>query len=172
MHYRVSADDLIVEVSSDWDPAAVAHGAEGSTSDRIIGRPLDAFLSGDATRMFVHAALQAARLRPGARVLPYRCDTPLERRRFDMVLVADASGGVTVEHRLVERQPRTARDPRAPGGAVWRCSQCLAIRRAGSAVWEDCSGPGDAPLAQDVCPTCARALFAPEPVATTMPDAG
>lgn len=164
MYYRLDAEDRIVELSADWDAVALAHGGDAAASHAILGRRLDEFLSGDATRMFVRAAVQAARIRPGARVLPYRCDTPQERRRFDMVLVADEGGGVTVEHRLTELLPRSSRAPRAPAAfAGLRCSQCLAIRRVGRSDWEDCSDPGDAPLARDVCPACARALFEQDP---------
>lgn len=165
MHYVVDHSNRIVGVDGNWDANATeqSQGGAAPTGDKIIGRPLEEFLAGDATKMFVRAALDAARLLGESRRLPYRCDGPHERRRFEMVISPLAGGHVKVEHVLVEALPRIASRPRPrlASSAGWRCSQCLGVRLVGSTEW----GPADldlgALLAQDVCPSCARRLFEP-----------
>jgi hypothetical protein len=73
-------------------------------------------------------------------------------------------GLVKVEHRQVfaETPPTPRRDrPAGRAKAGWRCSQCLAVRLAGSAEWVEDEGPVG--LAQDVCPSCARQVFETPP---------
>ncbi len=167
MFYVIDASNSVVEVGSDWDSFLTNNGGVAHAErSRVIGQPLDRFLAGDATKMFVRAALDAARLFGQTRVLPYRCDSPTERRMFEMVICPADSGHVKVEHRLVSSQARPNRPagagdrPNAASTAGWRCSQCLAVRHAGSATWlsADLAGAGG-PLAQDVCPSCASMLF-------------
>jgi hypothetical protein len=129
----------------------------------VLGRPLESFLAGDATRMFVRASLEAVRLLGQTRVLPYRCDSPTERRQFEMVISLEDSGHVKVAHRLVNLEPRV-RHQRPPAGslvAAWRCSQCLSVRAAGAPEWVGADAVAlDGPPAEDVCPACASRLFA------------
>jgi hypothetical protein len=163
VHYVVDESNRIVGVDEGWDTSATEQAQPGAapTGDKIIGRPLVEFLAGDATKMFVRAALDAARLLGESRRLPYRCDGPHERRRFEMVISPLADGHVKVEHILVEAFPRIARHSRArlAVSAGWRCSQCLSVRLVGSTVWGDSNLDSSAPLAYDVCPSCARRLF-------------
>lgn len=150
-------------MDKDWDASATEQSQRNTapTRDKIIGRPLEAFLAGDTTKMFVHAALDAARLLGESRRLPYRCDGPQERRRFEMVISPLAGGHVKVEHVLVEVLPRIVRHARSrlDVSAGWRCSQCLLVRLVGSTEWGDSNLDMNAPLAHDVCPSCVRRLF-------------
>ena len=164
MFYVVDASNRVVEVDGDWDDTLSRNGgAAHALRSRVLGRPLESFLAGDATRMFVRASLDAVRLLGETRVLPYRCDSPTERQQFEMVISLQDSGHVKVAHRLLNREPRVRRQ-RPPVGslvAAWRCSQCLSVRAAGTPDWigADVAAP-DGPLAQDVCPACASRLFA------------
>jgi hypothetical protein len=164
VHYVVDQANRIVDVDGDWDVSAAEHteSAVAPTGAKIIGQPLEAFMAGDTTKMFVRSALDAARLLGETRRLPYRCDSPSERRRFEMVISPLAAGHVKVAHVLVEAMPRVARPAIAlPAvGAGWRCSQCLLVRLVGSHEWNDPGLDLSAPLADDVCPPCSRRLFA------------
>ncbi len=166
MFYVIDASNCVVDLDSDWDSSLSNNGgAAHATRDRVLGRPLDQFLAGDATKMFVRAALDAARRFGQTRTLPYRCDSPTERRQFEMVISPAGDGQVRVEHRLVSSQVRPARadKPSTHSSAGWRCSQCLAVRHAGSQCWVSADVAGlhvtEGPLAQDVCPSCASRLF-------------
>jgi hypothetical protein len=160
MLYVVDGTNRVVAVDRDWDAkAARTDGGAGVMRAQVVGQPLDRFIAGDATKMFVRAALDAARLLQQTRVLPYRCDSPEERRRFEMVISPLVDGNVQVEHRLVSSEARLPRGriPESPLQAGWRCSQCLWVRLAGSTEWRDVDG--FVPLAQDVCPPCGRRVF-------------
>lgn len=166
MHYVVDAANRIVDLDDDWDQAAAAsQGGPGSLRQQLIGRQLESCLLGDATKMFVRAALDAARVLGQTRVLPYRCDNAEQHRRFEMVVSPLPDGQVKVTHRLVLATPLTARraplrPATAPGG--WRCSQCLRVRLIGAADWTDLALLPQDLLAQDICPDCAGRLFEAE----------
>jgi hypothetical protein len=167
MHYLVDVSNRIVGVDEGWDAGAAenSHDGSGPTSDKIIGHLLEDFLVGDATKMFVRAALDAARLQGQSRRLPYRCDSSHERRRFEMVISPQADGQVKVEHVLIESVPRSPCSTRTPRigprlRAGWRCSQCLFVRLAGSTEWTASDMDAGVLLAKDVCPSCVRLLFA------------
>ncbi|MDO9236465.1 MAG: hypothetical protein Q7U28_10615 [Aquabacterium sp.] len=162
MHYVVDQTNRIIAVDDGWDDAAaLAQGGLGSMRASVMGRQLEDCMVGDATKMFVRTALDAARLLQQTRVLPYRCDAPDARRRFDMIISPIGGGQVKVEHRLVEAYPAAVRNkrPRRQGLAGWRCSQCLHVRLGGSDEWTDIDIEPQTILAQDVCPSCASNLF-------------
>ncbi len=162
MMYEVDAHNKVVDVDTEWDVEAErAAGSEGPLRQRILGRSLESFMAGDATKMFVRAALDAARILGEARVLPYRCDVPGERRYMEMVVSPLDDGHVRVTHRLVKAEAMPPRRPwprvRIVGG--WRCSQCCRVRLSGSEEWIETEDQFDARLLSDVCPECANALF-------------
>lgn len=153
MFYRVDREDRIVAVSEDWDAFAYANGGAGALGSRVLGRRLNDFLAGDTTRMYVAAAIQAARVLGRPRTLPYRCDSPHERRRFQMTLTPGADGTVTVSHALLDCVPRSPKPALAAAG--WRCSQCLAVRVEGGTEWLD-TAPPRALRGYEICPACER----------------
>jgi len=162
MMYEVDARNKVVDVDTEWDVEAQrAAGNAGPLRDRILGRPLESFMAGDATKMFVRAALDAARLLGETRVLPYRCDVPGERRYLEMVISPLADGHVRVAHRLVKTEPMPSRRslPRVRIVGGWRCSQCCRVRLSGSDEWIESEDQFEARLLSDVCPECANALF-------------
>jgi hypothetical protein len=166
--YEIDQDDRIVALNADWDiQAAQGDGGPRCTAAAIIGRPLMDFMAGDATRMFMRSALQAVRLLGQARTLPYRCDSPSERRRFEMVLGLLPCGGVRIEHVLVEQTPRFPGMQRlvrsghiAPG---WCCSQCLSVKLLGASEWQPPETRDAVLLAMDICPVCQNRLESQEP---------
>jgi rubredoxin len=162
VYYVVDRDNLIVDTHETWDNDARTTDMRGGTSrECIIGRRLEAFMVGDATKMFVRSALDAARLLGQTRTLPYRCDSAGQHRRFEMVISPLGGGQVRVEHRLLEARPRAQRASlKAPRALpAWRCSQCLFVRYSGHVEWRETDLEPAELLAQDVCPECARKLF-------------
>jgi hypothetical protein len=155
-------------VDEGWDAAAEqAQGRAGCKRANIIGRALEDFMVGDATKMFVRAALDAARILAQTRVLPYRCDSADQHRRFEMVISPMGDGCVQVEHRLVFAEPRGLRKPSSRARALvgLRCSQCLSVRIGGRTEWADAELEPGTMLAQDICPRCAGRLFQATPAA-------
>lgn len=138
--YTVDAEDRVTAVCPQWDLVATQGGGSAQAmASGVIGLPLNRFISGDATRMFMDAALQAVRLTGQPRILHHRCDTPTVRRRLEMTLVPLGGGAVRIEHRLIEQQLRVrtlvcetdADLVNGKAGSVWRCSLCLSIQHAG-----------------------------------------
>lgn len=136
--YEVDAKDRVTAVCPEWD--AIAQREGGTVNARrggVIGQPLSRFISGDVSRMYMDAALQAARVTGQPRTLRYRCDSPTKRRSLEMTLTPLGQGGVRIEHRLVEEQHRPrSLDVRTEAPSleessrtVWRCSVCLRLRR-------------------------------------------
>jgi hypothetical protein len=175
MHYVVDRANLIIDVDEGWDAQAVqVQGGLDSVRAKVIGQPLEAFMVGDATKMFVRAALDAARLLRQTRVLPYRCDTVGLLRRFEMVISPLDDGCVRVAHELVEARPIEIRrkEPRSRGLVGCRCSQCLRVRLNGGNRWMELELEPQALLAQDICPRCARRLFETSATASHAGDDG
>lgn len=175
MQYQVDAEDRIVALCQEWDAFAIANqdmkqatrqGAipgTGPVASRVLGRPLFDFITGDATRLFMHAVLDGVRIMGRPRILPYRCDSALERRWYEMEAQPLADGGVRVLHRLLDSQPRQA--PPLLCGKRWRCSQCLASRPLGRKVWVQEDVATGEVVGFDVCPACSSRLFGGEGLA-------
>jgi len=164
--YEIDAAGCVMAVCPEWDAVArQGGGAAGALQAGVIGRPLHQFISGDATRMYMDAALQAVRLLGQPRRLRYRCDTPTVRRSLEMTLVPLGGGGVRIQHGLIEQQPRLRPlvclpDERPAGegaGGVWRCSLCLRLQPAGQ-PWQAPEQVASPRLVvrYTVCPRCRQ----------------
>lgn len=145
--YELDAEDRVSAVCPEWNVVARRGGAHaGTLQGSVIGQPLMRFISGDATRMFMDAALQAVRVTGQYRTLRYRCDTPVARRTMEMTLTPQAGGAVRIEHRLIDQQARVrgglacytdqAPGTQTAGLEIMRCSMCLRLQRAGQ-PWEE-----------------------------------
>jgi hypothetical protein len=167
--YLVDRSNVILDAGDGWDEAAVqADGGLRALRTQIIGKPLESFIVGDATRMFVRACLDSARHKKSTRVLPYRCDSATDHRSFEMIITPLDQGHVRVEHALTEARLRARRSPlrqklnHSDVGSQrlgWRCSQCLCVRLLGQDDWRPLPLEPQQKLAQDVCPDCAQRLF-------------
>ena len=172
--YLLDRDNLIIDVSPDWDAAALAgQGSGNAFRHGVIGRPLGRFLAGDTTRMFIESALQASRLTQQPRLLNYRCDAPALSRQMQMHLVPLPDGWVRIEHTLVHARPRapalrfetrsTITRPSLSTPPWLRCSICLWVCTP-KGYWESPEHLQAArPLRVDytVCPRCQAEMTRP-----------
>jgi len=170
MQYRVDATDRIVELCSDWNRFALGNDGARAMADRVLGRPLFDFITGDSSRLFMHAVLDGVRTLCRPRMLPYRCDSPSERRWFQMTAHPLPGGGVLLLHQLTASQPRRPPLQRA-GVRRWCCSQCLASRPLGSQAWMQDDVTTVEVVGYDVCPSCSSRLFGGQDVETNMGSA-
>jgi hypothetical protein len=157
--YRVDAGGTIVDVDPDWDRFALANGGERATRHCVLGRPLSDFLTGDITRMYLDAALDAARMTGQPRVLAYRCDSPWQRRWLEMTLQPLPGGDVQVGHRLMRTEPRNSATRVRyvpPARTSWyRCSQCLRLLAGAKPTPDDDTASHDQlAVADTVCDRC------------------
>lgn len=167
--YLLDAQDRLIDVSAEWDRAALAGQARNNVlRSAVIGQPLASFINGDIPRMMLDAALQATRLTGRTRCLPYRCDTPDRVRHMEMTLQPLEQGCVRVGHRLLSALPRQGALSFSAAAAdwkpsLWRCSLCLRLRPAGTLDWllsED-QPAGQHRVHYTVCPDCSRSLREP-----------
>ncbi len=188
--YLVDPSGHIVAVGeAGWQAAVIESGPGGAAApplDRVIGRPLDDFLTGELVREHyrrLNAAILTGRL-PRVRLLQ-RCDTPDQRRDLLLAISPVREGGEALgllyQALSLRAEPRpplrfmdpTARPPAAEPASlplVMLCSYCKAVRwppGSGDAdgVWISpeeyyrLGGPEAVRLSHGVCPPCfARML--------------
>lgn len=167
--YTVDKADTIVAVSGLWDEFARDNGGEKSQASAVIGRKLDQFINGDATRMFVRTMIMSARTLKRPIYRPYRCDSSKDKRFMEMTILPQEDGMVVLVHRELHHEPLAQRTPRivASLGAsnnalLKRCSLCNRIEIQG--IWSEIdealaanrleAGATSLKVVYGVCPDC------------------
>lgn len=95
----------LVRVGVSWNRFAVDNGAPGLTAARIIGRPLRDFVADPTTQQLWEALLARAR-RTTVPEVPFRCDSPTERRFMTLRMLQETGGLLCCEARLLRRERR------------------------------------------------------------------
>ena len=167
--YTVDKTDTIVAVSGLWDEFARDNGGEKSQASAVIGRKLDQFINGDATRMFVRTMIMSARTLKRPIYRPYRCDSSKDKRFMEMTILPQENGMVELVHRELHHEPLAQKIPHivAPLGAshnslLKRCSLCNRIEIQG--IWSEIDealntnrlepGTRSLKVVYGVCPDC------------------
>ncbi|QEP42521.1 hypothetical protein D5085_04855 [Ectothiorhodospiraceae bacterium BW-2] len=167
--YRLNPQNTIIDVNANWDRFALENAAGQLCRQRIIGLPLERFIQGDTTQMFVRTMLQSVRLRQLPLTRQYRCDSPDRRRLMQMTLIPATSGEVALEHRLLQETPfplpfhfATVQSP-TPLPKINRCSHCNRLNRPPDLDWLDPQQLLPAPdptqpitVHYTICPKCHR----------------
>lgn len=170
--YEVGSDDRIVSVEGAWDQFAIENGAPGLTRERVLGRPLLHYVSGDAARELVMILLRRAR--EGAVIsVPFRCDAPSRRRFLRLVVRSRADGRVRFDSRVEreeDRPPQPLFDTTLDrdGRFVVLCSWCKRVRSDSgwvevetAAESLDLFGGASRPrLSHGICEACERSVKA------------
>ncbi|MBK7974578.1 MAG: hypothetical protein IPK07_15280 [Deltaproteobacteria bacterium] len=104
--YWLDAADRIVAVNAAWDAFARANAGEAVLAGAVIGQPIRRFIADVATASIYHRLFQRARARGGPVKITFRCDSPGERRLFEMVLATTPERLVSVSVRALEVEPR------------------------------------------------------------------
>lgn len=173
--YRIDGGDILREVSPNWEAFARANGA-GRTCrpGDVLGHSLWDFVHGAQTRHLYEAVF--ARTRSGAPCgpIPFRCDSPRQRRFLELTVSPLPDGGIEIESTILRTEPR---DPVALiDGNVPRsneliriCSMCKKIANAAGEWLEVEEGlaqlrPFEADevprLTHAVCPRCYETVMA------------
>lgn len=170
LSYTLDSRDRIVAVGGDWDGFARDNDGSDVLARTVIGRRLEEFITGDATRMFVRTMLMSARTLKRSIRRPYRCDSPQWRRLMEMTIVPLAQEMLEVRHHQLHAEPLpytmaiTAVTSTAASDFVKRCSICNRIR-AGK-VWSEVDAAvldgrlaptGTLRVIYGVCPDCLHA---------------
>ena len=137
--YTLDDKDVIVAVDGAWDHFALTNAGPAVCAESVLKRPLDDFITGDATRMFTRTMLMSARTlrRPLQRA--YRCDSPDTRRYMEMLIEPQADGGVRLAHRLLKTEPIAVRVPIQPATATMARKYGTEVRALPAGYAKRCS---------------------------------
>ena len=137
--YVLDHQDRIISVSGAWDKFADENNGTNLSSKDVCGRPLWDFVTGDATRMWLEAIFQYARLLGTSVVRPYRCDSPDLKRFMRMRIDFEQGGILTVEHEIMATEPRSAPVLIQYGANTLRKTRqrCSICGRVNSGGWQE-----------------------------------
>jgi hypothetical protein len=173
--YRIDDENVITYVSENWQSFARDNAWAGDCSpENVVGHLLWDFIQGMETRHLYKSVLQ--RVRGGKHVgpIPFRCDSPEERRFLELFLTLLPEGQVEITSTLVQIELRDSvklLDREAPRSSefVRICSMCkkIAVSRnewvevedalAQLRIFEADKMPG---LTHGICPTCYQIAMA------------
>lgn len=139
--YWVDSDDVIVDVSSDWDEFALENGGLAVLREHVVGEPLFRFITGDPTRMLTDTLLQRVRYGGNELTRSYRCDSPEVKRFMEMTVVPDEENVLRLHHKVLKVEPIEPAVVFEFGGhlltnTVARCSMCNRVSVQGQ--WQEC----------------------------------
>ena len=167
--YFVDADNRIVNVVGPWDEFALKNDGPGACVQAILGKPLDQFIAGDVSRMFVSTMLMSARSLNRTVYRSYRCDSGHLKRYMEMTIIPVNDGILEVRHRLLHSEPMqqyqfvpAQRSGTTGVAGTKRCSMCNKIQANGE--WMEVEDAlkaqavtterAQGPWVFGVCPTC------------------
>lgn len=159
-YYVLDRNGRILDAGGDWDQFALANGADGAVARKTIGTTLWENVAGFETQSYLNALFFAVRSLLDTISLPYRCDSPTERRLFNMTIAPADNLELPVDHALVScssnRQLPAVSSFTGRHSAV-KCSVCCSFKVG--KTWVDpftSPDPIDFPEGLGVCPECKR----------------
>jgi hypothetical protein len=170
--YRLDGRDRVEHVSPAWLAFARENDAAELTRDRVIGRPLWSFVRGMEVQSVYRALFRDVRERGIPLAIPFRCDSPGERREMELEVAPGDGGALKICGRLLRVRPRTylalldSMLPRDGEARVELCSFCKRLHIRGRGWFEAdelpaCDhGNGLPALDHGLCDDCAAACGA------------
>ena len=180
--YRVDSTDTIIGVGDNWHTFA---NANAWTSDlppeAVVGHTLWEFIQNPETQHVYQELFRRARAGTRSRPIPFRCDSPDERRFLELLIDAKPDGTIEITSTIIRKEPRStmrllAADTPRSTDFISICSMCKKIE-VSPKEWTDIEEgiaqlkPFDAEempqLTHGLCPPCYLASMAelgkPEP---------
>ena len=173
--YQIDSTDTVVSVSDNWHSFASDNGWDSKYHpEEVVGHKLWDFIQGIETRHLYEELFRRARSgRPG-RPVPFRCDSPEERRFLELVLTPLANGHIEITSRIKRTQRRDSvglldRETDRSKELVTLCSMCKKMKTdqrewaeiedglAKLKLFESAEMPQ---LTHGVCPDCYQAAIA------------
>lgn len=105
--YCLDADDTILSVSPNWETFAYtnASGVECSV-DHVVGHSIWDFIHDFETRYLYKAVFRRVRSGKPCGPIPFRCDSPGERRFLELSVLPLADDGLEIRSRIKSVEPR------------------------------------------------------------------
>ena len=171
--WSLDRSDRIVGVGGDWDSFAERGGAPELGGVAVVGTRLSDWIADEETALFQADLVERVRAIGRPVRVPFRCDSPDERRELEMELRPGPDGRIDLTSRLLRAERReaiTALDPAVPHAAVPPlrcCSWCKAIDVAGrgwqpievAAVALDLFASRPPPITHAICEGCRGAVL-------------
>jgi hypothetical protein len=105
--YRIDNRDIIVSVSHNWETFARANGWDSECSpENVVGHLLWAFIQDFGTRHLYKELFQRVRTGTPTGPIPFRCDSPQERRFLKLLLSPLPEGQVEIISTIVRTERR------------------------------------------------------------------
>lgn len=172
--YRIDADDRIIDIGGDWIAFAMNNGADGLDAAQVLGRPIWAFIAGDALQEIYALLFSAARRHHLTLNVPFRCDSADTRRFMDMTIAPRTNGELEITSTVRRSEARSAvkllqERGTESAGVLLICSWCKRVQIE-SGAWMEveaavrCLGlleDGPLPaLSHGICARCRKAAMA------------
>ncbi|MFP4381908.1 MAG: PAS domain-containing protein [Candidatus Sumerlaeia bacterium] len=105
--YEVDAEDKITSVSDNWEPFARENAwLQGTCRKNIIGQSMWSFIHDPETRMIYKYMHEAVRSGKKIGPIPFRCDSPRERRYLELIMRPLDDGHIEITSRIVKTEKR------------------------------------------------------------------
>jgi hypothetical protein len=131
--YRIDKSDIILSVSPNWDSFARANGCiDECCSEKVVGHRLWEFIQGIQIRHFYELLFEKVRKGTPVRPIPFRCDSPWERRFLQLSIMPLPDGQIEMTSSIVKTQSRAAvtmldKDTARSNDFIRICSMCKKI---------------------------------------------
>lgn len=140
------ATGRIVAVNDAWIAFAQKNWRTDFKPAMILGRNLDEFINGPDTQAVFRLAVHRVRSKKRSLTLPFRCDSPDQRRFMEMTITPLDDDGLEYSCLILREEVRApvvflpcgARRPGAAKRSLVACSVCLRLQRP---AWGQLRGP-------------------------------
>lgn len=132
--YRIDTADTIVSVSDNWGTFADANAWSGPLHpEDVVGHKLWDFIQGLETRHLYQEVFKRARRGTPCRPIPFRCDSPTERRYLEFMAKTLSDGSIQITSSILRKEPRSSvslldANISRSTGMITVCSMCKKIR--------------------------------------------
>lgn len=130
--YRIDQHAEIVFVNRAWEQFASENAGASASASAVLHQSLWDFVQGESLRGLYHQVVERAR-RGSSLTFPFRCDSPSQKRWFEMQVAPVEGGLVEFRSTLIREELRrtthsleTSSEP--SDASVEACSVCLKLR--------------------------------------------
>lgn len=132
--YRINSTDTIIGVSGNWHAYADGNAWTGHwRPDDVVGQKLWDFIKGPETRHLYRELFRQVRGGRRCRPIPFRCDSPTERRFLELFLETLPGEQIEITSRIVRIERRSPvrlleTDTPRSKNFITICSMCKKIK--------------------------------------------
>jgi hypothetical protein len=105
--FTLDGEDIILDVSPNWDVFALENDGEKILSSNVLGTSIFSHVDGDISKMFVESILSAVRTFQVRCNHNFRCDSHDERRWMSMIIEPMQHNYLKLTHTTIRTEPTT-----------------------------------------------------------------